>query len=182
VLRQRCSEPERDSGAVVRCARVAAALLAVLAVRVVLSDAGHATRVQLARPWILIAVALGAGVILREVGRGLALQLPRPRWSASFAAAWAGSSGLLATVLLVSGGSPGSGVSVAVAVCVGLALAASLPGARRLLRVFRRLRGRMPPPRRIAVVPNSCALTLRSPAPAPLLAGWSDRGPPPRLS
>ena len=182
MSRQRCSEPERDSGAVVRCARVAAALLAVLAVRAVLSDAGPATRVQLASPWILIAVALGAGVILREVGRGLALQLPRPRWSARFAGAWAGSSGLLATVLLVSGGSPGSGVSVAVAVWCR-------PGAGRIAARsasaaagIRRLRGRMPPPRRIAVVPSSAALTLPSPAPAALLAGWSDRGPPPRLS
>jgi hypothetical protein len=161
---------------------MAAALLAVLALRVLLSDSEHATRSLIATPWILIAVALGAGV-LREAGRGLAQQLPRPRWSASFARAWAGSSGLLLTVLLASGGSLGAGVStsIAVAVCVGLVLAASLLGARGLLRAFT-LRGRIPVRRRTLAVASSCPGTLPAPAPAPLLAGWSDRGPPPRLS
>jgi hypothetical protein len=184
VSRQRCSEPERDSGAVARCVRVAAALLAVLAVRVLLSDSGHATRLHIGTPWILIVAALGAGLLLREAGRGLAPQVPRPRWSASFAGSWLGSSALLLTVLLASGGSLGGGAltSIAVAVCLGLVLAASLQGARRLLWAFRRLRGRIPTRRRISLVPSSCALTLTSPALAPLLAGWSDRGPPPRLS
>jgi peptidoglycan/LPS O-acetylase OafA/YrhL len=182
VLRQRCSEPERDSGPVARCARVAAALLAVLAVRVLLSDSGHATRVHIGTPWILMAAALGAGVLLREAGRGLAPQLPRPRWSMSFVTAWAGSSGLLLTVLLASGGSPDSGASVAIAVCVGLVLAASLHGARRLLSALRRDQGRIPPRRRRSTVPSFSGQTVPAPAPAPLLAGWSDRGPPPRLS
>jgi hypothetical protein len=183
VSRQRCPEPERESGPVVRCARVIAALLAVLALRVLLSDLEHAARSVLANPWTLIAVALGAGVILREAGRGLAQRLPRPRWSASFARAWAGSSGLLLTVLLASGGRLGAGVSmsIAVAVCVGLVLAASLLGARGLLRAFA-LRGRIPVRRRTLAVASSCPGTLPAPAPAPLLAGWSDRGPPPRLS
>lgn len=183
MSRQRCFEPERASGPVVRCARVTAALLAVLALRVLLSDSEHATRSLVATPWTLIAVALGAGVILREAGRGLAQRLPRPRWSASFARAWAGSSGLLLTVLLASGGSLGAGApaSIAVAVCVGLVLAASMLGARGLLRAFA-LRGRIPVRRRTLAVASSCPGTLPAPAPAPLLAGWSDRGPPPRLS
>jgi hypothetical protein len=186
VSRQRCSESERDSGPVVPCARVAAALLAVLALHVLVSDLGHATRLHVATPWILIAVALGGGVMLREAGRGLAQRLPRPRWSPSFVGAWAGSSGLLLTVLLASGGSLGSGAStsiaVAVAVGVGLVLAASLQGVRRLLCSMAPLRDPIHVRCRASPALMACALTLFAKVPAPLLAGWSDRGPPPRVS
>jgi len=168
LSRQRCLEPESDSGPVVRCARVAAALVALLALRALVSGSEHATRLHIAAPWILIVVALGAGVMLREAGRGLVLRLPRPRWSARFAGTWAGSSGLLLTVLMASGGSPGPG--------------ASLHGARRLLWSLARLRSRIPVRIRASAVLIPCALTLTAPVPAPLLAGWSDRGPPPRLS
>ena len=116
LSRQRCLESERDSGPVVRCARVAAALVAVLAVRALFSGSEHAARLHIATPWILIAVALGAGVMLREAGRGLVVQLPRPRWSARFLGTWAGSSGLLLTVLLASGSSLGSGVWISIRV------------------------------------------------------------------
>jgi hypothetical protein len=184
LSRQRRPETERDSGPVVRCARVAAALVAVLAVRGLLSGSEHAARLHIATPWILVAVALGAGVVLREAGRGLALQLPRPRWSARFAGTWAGSSGLLLTVLLASGSSLGSGVwiSTAFAVCLGLVLAASLHGARRLLRSFTRPRDQVPLRLRASAALVPVALTLTASVQAPLLAGWSDRGPPPRLS
>jgi len=184
LSRQRCLEPESDSGPVVRCARVAAALVALLALRALVSGSEHATRLHIAAPWILIVVALGAGVMLREAGRGLVLRLPRPRWSARFAGTWAGSSGLLLTVLMASGGSPGPGawISIPLAVCLGLVLAASLHGARRLLWSLARLRSRIPVRIRASAVLIPCALTLTAPVPAPLLAGWSDRGPPPRLS
>src|ERR1700761_2660968 len=127
LSRQRCLEPERNSGAVVHCARVAAAVVAVLALRALFSGSEHAARLHIAAPWILIAVALGAGIMLREAGRGLALQLPRPRRSARFAGTWTGSSGLLLAVLLESRSSLGSGIwiSIAFAVCLGLVLAAS---------------------------------------------------------
>jgi ABC-type nitrate/sulfonate/bicarbonate transport system permease component len=135
-------------------------------------------------PWILILVALGAGVMLREAARGLACRLPRPRWSAGFVGTWAGSSVLLLTVLLASASSLGSGtwISIALAVCLGLVLAASLPRARQLLSALTRLRRRIPARTRASTVPIPCALTVAAPVPAPLLAGWSDRGPPPRLS
>jgi hypothetical protein len=182
LSRQRCSEPERDSGPVIRCARMAAALIAILAVRAVISNSGHAT--WLHTSWVLVGVALGAGVMLREAGRGLVSQLPRPRWSARFAGTWTGSSLLLLTVLLMSGGLLGSGavISIPVAVCLGLVLAASLPEVRRLLLSLARP-GRPPLLRiRAPAVLIPCALMLTAPVPAPLLAGWSDRGPPPRLS
>ena len=112
---------------------MAAALIAILAIRVVISNSGHAT--WLHTPWVLVGVALGAGVMLHSVGRGLMSQLPRPRWSVRFAGTWAGSSALLLMVLLASGGSHSSGawISVLLAVCLGMVLAASMPGARRLL-------------------------------------------------
>jgi hypothetical protein len=183
LSRQRCSEPERDGGPVVRCARAAAAVVAVLAVRTAMSSA-HATSLHIAAPWILILAALGAGVMLREAGRGLAVRLPRVQWSPRFAGRWAASSMLLLTVLLSSGSSLESGtwISIALAVCLGLVLAASLPGARRLLKAVMRLRGRIPVGIRGYAVSIPCALTLTAPVRAPLLAGWSDRGPPPHLS
>jgi hypothetical protein len=161
---------------------MAAALIAILAVRAVASHSGHAT--WLRTSWVLVGVALGAGVMLHEVGRGLVSQLSRPRWSARFAGTWAGSSALLLTVLLASGSSHsfGAWISVLLAVCLGMVLAASVPGARRLLGAFTRLRGRIPVRVRVSAVPIPCALTLNASVRAPLLAGWSDRGPPPHLS
>jgi len=131
-----------------------------------------------------MVAALGAGVMLREAGRGLVSQLPRPRWSARFAGTWAGSSGLLLTILLASSSSVGFGawISIPLAVGLGLVLAASLHGARRLLWSLARVRGRIPIRVRASAVPIPCALTVTAPVGVPLLAGWSDRGPPPPLS
>jgi hypothetical protein len=184
LSRQSCLEPERNSGSVVRVARVAAALVAVLALRALFSGSEHAARLHIAALWIVVTVALGAGVMLREAGRGLALQLPRPRWSARFAGTWAGSSLLLLTMLLASRSSLGSGawISIAFAVCLGLVLAASLHGARRLLQSLTRPRDELPVRLRASAALVPYALTLTASVPAPLLAGWSDRGPPPRLS
>jgi hypothetical protein len=175
-------EPERDPSPVVRSARVAAALVAVLALRTVLSSSEPATRWHVAAPWMMIVVALGAGAVLREAGRGLVSQLPRPQWSARFIATWAATSGLL-TVLLTSHTALGSGawISLPLAVCLGLVLAASLRGARRLLEMVR-LRGRIPIRIRAFAAPAPPTLSVAAAVPAPLLAGWSDRGPPSRLS
>jgi len=131
-----------------------------------------------------MVAALGAGVMLREAGRGLVSQLPRPRWSARFAGTWAGSSGLLLTILLASSSSVGFGawISIPLAVGLGLVLAASLHGARRLLWSLARVRSRIPIRVRASAVPIPCALTVTAPVGVPLLAGWSDRGPPPPLS
>jgi hypothetical protein len=161
---------------------MAAALIAILAVRAVISNSGHAT--WLHTPWVLVVAALGAGVILHEAGRGLISQLPRPRWSGRFAGTWAGSSALLLTVLLASGSSHsfGAWISVLLAVCLGMVLAASQPAARRLLGAFTRLRGRIAVRVQVSAVPIPCASTLNASVRAPLLAGWSDRGPPPHLS
>ncbi|MFZ0384335.1 MAG: hypothetical protein WAL22_01610 [Solirubrobacteraceae bacterium] len=151
--------------------------------RAVVSHSGHASGLHFATPWILVVAALGAGSALRAAGRGLSRQLPRPRWSATVAGAWAGSSSLLVTALLVSESSLGSGawISVLVAVGLGLVLTASWSGARRLLSLAR-LRHRMPMRIRGSAVLIPCALKLTPSAPASLLAGWSDRGPPVQLS
>jgi hypothetical protein len=184
LSRQRCSEPEDERGTVVQCARITAALIAILALRAAFSNWGHVSRLPIATTWILIPLALGAALMLREAGRGLVSQLPRPRWSPRFAAVWAGSSGVLFAALLASGSSLGSGswISITLAVCLGLVLAASLPGARRLLWSLARLHRRIPVRIRTPDVPIPCAATLSAPVRAPLLAGWSDRGPPPQLS
>jgi hypothetical protein len=177
-------EPARDSSPIVCCARLAAALIAILAVRAVVSNSGRIAELHIATPWILVVAALGAGVMLREAGRGLGLQLPRPRWSVKFVGAWAGSSGLLVAVLLASGGSLGfaAWISIVVAAGLGVVLAASWHRARRLLWSLARLRHRVPIRIRGSVVAIPCALTVTGSAPAPLLAGWSGRGPPLHLS
>jgi hypothetical protein len=169
---------------VVRCTRLAAALIAILAVHAVVSESGRATRPHTTTPWVLIVVALAAGVMLREAGRGLGQQLPRSRWSVRLAGAWAGSSALLSLPLLAPGGSLSAGawISILVAGGLGLVLAASWHGARRLLWSLARLRHRLPVRVRAPAVAVPCALTLTAPVPAPLLAGWSDRGPPLLLS
>jgi hypothetical protein len=163
---------------------MAAALIAILALHAALSNSQHVSRLPIATTWILIPLALGAALMLREAGRGLLSQLPRPRWSRQFAAVWAGSSGVLLAALLASGSSLGSGswISITLAVGLGLVLAASLPGARRLLWSFARLHRRIPARIRTSDVPIPYAATLTGPVRAPLLAGWSDRGPPPQLS
>jgi hypothetical protein len=158
-------------------------LVAVLVLRTLLSSSEPATRWHFASPWMLIVVALVAAVMLREAGRGLVSQLPHPQWSARFVVGWAASSCLLLTVLPASHGALGVGawISIPVAACLGLVLAASLHGARRLLEMVRL-------PRRIALrvrafaVPIPPSLSVAARVPAPLLAGWSDRGPPPHLS
>jgi hypothetical protein len=177
------SEPERDCSPVVRSARVAAALVAVLALRALLSGSEPAARWHLAAPWMLIVVAVAAGVMLREAGRGLISQLPHPQWSARFIATWTASSGLLLTVLLASHGtlSVSTWILIPLAACLGLVLAASLHGVHRLLRMVQ-LRRRIPMRIRAFAVASSPALSVAAAVPAPLLAGWSDRGPPSRLS
>jgi hypothetical protein len=145
-------------------------------------------------PWLVALLALAAGSFLLAAGRAFARRLSPRAATLSFGALW----GLcvLALVGIFAGqetlegifatGHPGGLAAVfgdggwwaiPVAGCVGLVLAALLFTARWVVaRVAARRRPRLTPagaPPRVARAP-----VARRRPPAPLLAGWSSRGPP----
>jgi hypothetical protein len=148
-------------------------------------------------PWIVVLIALSAGLFLRALGRAFAGCCSVPRYTLSFGALWLLCAACLVAVyvsqellegVFLSGHPPGlAGVfgyggwwSVPAALAVGLVLAAVFHGARWVLRdvARRHARGARVRPRRIPVhTPRDVLL----PRPAPLADGWSGRGPPPQL-
>jgi hypothetical protein len=146
-------------------------------------------------PWIVLLVALAAGGFLRALGRAFAGQTTLPRYTVSLAGMWLACSACLIAIFgcqeflegLFATGHPagpagifgyGGWWSIPAAACVGMVLAAWLHGARWILREVARRRpfvpslGVGPAPR----VPRPCQFALAPPA--PLVAGWSGRGPP----
>jgi hypothetical protein len=160
-------------------ARVIAALIAAVQLRSLASVAGHVTQLH-SLPWSVVLATLLGTVMLRQIGRGLSRQLPRPRWSARLVGAWAGCAALLSAVLVAAGGSLGSGTwsAIVVAIGLGLLLAASLQGARWVLRVLARLRSSPAARGPASLAVSSQPALLAALTPAPLVAGWSGRGPP----
>lgn len=159
-----------------------------------LERTGHAYMHSMV-PWLVLLLALAAGGFLRALGGAFAKQTTPRRYSLSFAALWLACTGVLVAVFamqeMLEGwlivGHPGglSGIfgyggwwAVPAATCIGLVLAAAYHGARWIVdavacRAPRSVGGLGPPE----------PATARSPrwfiaAPAPLLAGWSTRGPP----
>jgi hypothetical protein len=154
---------------------------------------GHAYLHSLA-PWIVMLLAIGAGIFLRALGRALRGWSSLRRYTVSFVGLWLLCSACLVAIyvcqellegMLVTGHPAGAaGVfgaggwwAVPAALAVGLVLAALLHGARWLLCAIALRSGRRRPRAR----PTSA---LRVPAgaprlrPAPLAVGWSGRGPP----
>jgi len=146
-------------------------------------------------PWLAMLLALAAGVFLRAMGAAFSQQTSMRRYSLSFAALWAACSGALIVIFagqeflegLFAVGHP-AGVSgifgfggwwaIPAAACLGLVLAAVFHGARWVVGEIARLRARS---RRIVCtdipVPSWPQRLVRL-ASAPLVAGWSPRGPP----
>jgi hypothetical protein len=197
-----------DDRGVGRVARLLPLLIAAYELRFVLARVGSVMS-ELDRtghaylhsvvPWIVTLLALGAGLMLREAARGLSLRIAPPRWSTSLVGLWLLCSAALAAVLcgqdlcreLITSGHPGGGAaslfgsagwtSIPVAMLVGFVLAASLHGACWVFHEARRLRRRTSGRRRSVAVARVTTVGLR-PVLAPLLAGWSDRGPPAGLA
>jgi hypothetical protein len=145
-------------------------------------------------PWVVLALALAVGGLLRCLGGALSGQTSLSRYTISFAGLW-----LLCTVTLVAtfagqefleglaatGHAAGwAGIlgfggwwAIPAAACVGLVLAAFLHGARWALGEVARRRS-------VHAARPSLPAALRFPrpvlgiAPAPLVQGWSGRGPP----
>jgi hypothetical protein len=181
-----------------------AAAFAVHQLRYLLAFGGHAG-VELQRtghsylnslvPWIVLLLALVAGGFLRALGRAFAGHTSVPRYTVSLAGMWLACTGCLVAIFccqeflegLFATGHPaglvgifgyGGWWAIPAAACVGLVLAAWLHGARWVLQEVarRRARGQAAWIGPALVVPRPRDVVVA--AWAPLVAGWSDRGPP----
>jgi hypothetical protein len=180
------------------------AAFAVHQLRYMLAFGGHAG-VELQRtghsylhsvvPWLVVLLALATGGFLRALGRAFAGQTSAARFSLSLTALWMACSAALVAIFvcqeflegLFATGHPaglagvfgyGGWWSIPAAVCVGLVVATLMHGARWLVREVERRRAR----------PYLAAIGMELPVarprevllvrPAPLVSGWSGRGPP----
>lgn len=146
-------------------------------------------------PWIVLLIAISAGVFLRALGRALGGRCSLPRYTLSFAALWLVCAACLVAIYvcqeflegLFATGHPsglvgifgyGGWWSVPAALSVGLVLAAVFHGARWVLREVAQRHQHLTVSRRHrlprARAPRSSVL----PRLEPLAEGWSDRGPP----
>lgn len=146
-------------------------------------------------PWIVLLLALSVGGLLRAAGRALAGHRSLSRYTLSLGGMWALCSAALVAIYvsqeflegLFATGHPaglpgifasGGWWSIPAAIAVGLVLAALFHGAHWVLdEVAKRCGGAIqPPPVRAAAMPRPHDVVL--PRLAPLLSGWSGRGPP----
>ena len=146
-------------------------------------------------PWIIFLIAVAVGSFLRALGRAFGGQRTTPRRSVSFAVLWLLCSASLVAIYmsqellegLLATGHPGglAGIfgfggwwAVPAAVAVGLLLAAVFYGARWVLyevaERYRRHRAAIGPPPPRSWRPRAVLVSRL----APLVAGWSGRGPP----
>lgn len=146
-------------------------------------------------PWLILLVALAIGGFLRSLGRTLGGRRSASGHAASFTGLWLVCAfclvGIFACQELLEGsfatGHPvgisgifgyGGWWSIPAAVCVGLVLAACLYGACWVLDEVVRRRSVHPigwSTPRLAVARARAATLIPA---SPLVAGWSDRGPP----
>lgn len=161
---------------------------------VALQRQGHAYLHSLV-PWIVLVIALVAGVFLRALGRAFGGRCSLPRYTLSFAALWLACAACLVAIYvsqelleaLFATGHPaglvgvfgyGGWWSIPAAVGVGLVIAAAFHGARWVLREVAQRRGRRIALGRASVAPVRAPRDVLVPRLAPIVGGWSDRGPP----
>ena len=145
-------------------------------------------------PWLVLLLALTIGVFLRALGRAFAGHTSPARFTLSLTAMWLVRSAALVAIfacqeflegLLDRAPSRMAGIfgyggwwSIPAALSIGLVLATVLHGARWLVRKVARRRAR---PYLLVIGPvlrparPRDAVVVR---PAPLVSGWSGRGPP----
>jgi len=160
---------------------------------VVLRETGH-SYLHSVVPWLVALVGIAVGGFLARVGRAFATRTSPRGFSLSFGALWALCVVALVTIFacqetlegIFSAGHPsgwtgvfgdGGWWALPVAGCIGFILAAVFHGARWVVRRSALWR-RRPSRARRAIVAVLQPSTVRPPAPAPVLAGWSSRGPP----
>jgi hypothetical protein len=146
-------------------------------------------------PWIVLFIAVAAGVFLRALSRALSGRCSLPRYTLSFAALWLVCAACLVALYvaqeflegLFATGHPGGLIGIfgdagwwsgPAALAVGLVLATVFHGARWVVREVaerhRRPVGRARRRLLAARLPRDATL----PRLAPLSDGWSGRGPP----
>jgi hypothetical protein len=144
-------------------------------------------------PWIVLLIAVSAGIVLRALGRACTGRGSLPRYTLSFTALWLLCAACLVAIYtcqellegLFATGHPaglvgifgyGGWWSIPAALAVGLVLAAMFHGFQWVLRQVGE--------RRLIRVPARPSVIARAPRRvliprlAPLANGWSDRGPP----
>jgi hypothetical protein len=158
-----------------------------------LARQGHAYLHSLA-PWLVLLLAVVAGVFLRALGRAFGGHCSARRYTLSFAALWLACVVCLVSIYaaqelvesLFATGHPaglagifgyGGWWAVPAAICVGLVLAALLHGARWALRAVAQLHAPPPALARGTAWPRPPRDVLL-PRLAPVASGWSGRGPP----
>lgn len=159
----------------------------------VLERQGHAYLHSLA-PWLVLLLAIAAGLFLRALGRAFSGHCSTRRYTASFVVLWAACAAALVAIfafqeLLESAFATGhpaglhgifgyGGIwSIPASVCVGLVVAALMHGARWAVAAVAERYG----PRRMSrrARPSACVPGgVLVPRLAPVAAGWSGRGPP----
>lgn len=145
-------------------------------------------------PWLVAVIALTVGGFLVCLGRAFTRHTNTRQFTLSFGGLWVACSAALIGIFvcqelmegLFATGHPGGlvgvfgfggGWSVPASACIGLVLAAILHGARWAVERIAHCRADRPVARRTdqrSPKPQSGFVAL----PAPLLAGWSTRGPP----
>ena len=162
---------------------------------VALARQGHVYLHSLA-PWLVLLVALGAGVFLRALGRAFTGDCSVRRYTTSFVALWLACAACLVAIyatqelleVLLATGHPGgarrgssdtaAGGRFPASVFVGLVVAALLHGARWVLDAAAERHARGASARRRGAVRARAPRYVVLPRPAPVAAGWSGRGPP----
>jgi hypothetical protein len=144
-------------------------------------------------PWIVLLIAVSAGILLRALGRAFGGRGSVPRYTLSFTALWLLCAASLVAIYasqeflegLFATGHPGGLVGIfgyggwwalPAALAVGLVLAAIFHGFQWALRQAGKRPRRMAPARARVIVHIRRAVVV--PRLAPLANGWSDRGPP----
>ncbi|MBV9002391.1 MAG: hypothetical protein JO304_25270 [Solirubrobacterales bacterium] len=160
-----------------------------------LQHQGH-TYLHSVVPWVVLLLGVGLGAFLLALGRAFGGRSSLPRYTLSFAMLWLLCSASLLAIyvsqeflegLFATGHAGGlAGIfgyggwwSIPAAVAVGLVLTATFHGARQMLRAVAERRAAPALTARTIVRARPRLEALR-PAPAPLAAGWSGRGPPDR--
>lgn len=161
---------------------------------VVLRETGH-SYLHSVVPWLVALLGVAFGSFLVRVGRTFATRTSPGEFSLSFGALWALCTAALITIFacqetlegIFFAGHPSgwSGMfgdggywALPVGACVGFVLAAVFHGARWVVTLTALWRRRPSRPRRTSL-PARRPVTVTPAAPAPVLAGWSSRGPPP---
>jgi hypothetical protein len=146
-------------------------------------------------PWIIVLIALAVGLFLRALGRAFAGQSSVPRYAGSFLALWLLCAASLVAIYaaqeflegLLATGHPaglvgvfgyGGWWAIPAAASIGLVLAAVFHAGTWVLREVIRRYGCLRAPRALRKSARARHAEVFVPRLAPLVGGWSGRGPP----